>query len=114
METTYFADGFAAVDQTQKQHIYEDCLNYIDAVPYIEERKTGSYELLKLSEAEAVLDIGCGVGSDVLRMVRLIGEEGLLTMAEAENTIDELQRQTSDHTFMCSLTSYMFAAVKAL
>jgi len=95
METTYLADGFTAVDQTHKEHIYADCLNYIDSIPYFAESKARSYELLELSEAKAVLDIGCGVGSDVLRMAQLVGEDGRVTGVDQSAFMIEKSREQS-------------------
>jgi len=75
----YLANGFAAVDETEDQTVYMNCLNYIDAIPYFNEVKTKTYELLKLKEANAVLEIGCGTGNDVYRMASYVSAESTVT-----------------------------------
>jgi len=75
----YLANGFVSVDKTKNKMVYINCLNYIDAIPYFNDVKTKTYALLKLEEAKAVLEIGCGVGHDVYRMSLLISEMSMLT-----------------------------------
>lgn len=79
MKNEYLANGFAAVDETEDQTVYMNCLNYIDAIPYFNEVKTKTYELLKLEEAKAVLEVGCGLGFDVYRMAVKVPKEGMIT-----------------------------------
>lgn len=41
--------------------------------------KTFSYELLQLEPGQAVLDVGCGIGTDLLPLAGLVGEDGQVT-----------------------------------
>jgi len=69
---SYLASGFQAVDETTRQEVYANCLNYIDTLPYFTAIKQQSYTQLKLDRAKAVLDLGCGLGHDVYRMAKLV------------------------------------------
>ncbi len=75
----YLASGFADVDDAKEQRVYIDCLNYIDTIPYFNEVKTKTYELLKLEEAKAVLEVGCGLGFDVYRMAEKVPRNSMIT-----------------------------------
>jgi len=78
-ENDYLAVGFQNVDDTQKQAFYLACLRSIDAIPYFQEVKERSYDLLKLKEAKAVLEIGCGMGADLFRMAERISDRCTLS-----------------------------------
>jgi len=78
-KSEYLANGFSTVDEAEDQTVYVNCLNYIDAIPYFEDVKTKTYELLKLEDADAVLEIGCGIGNDVYRMAALIPKTSIVT-----------------------------------
>jgi len=75
----YLANGFAVVDDAEDQMVYMNCLKYIDSIPYFNDVKMKTYELLQLKEANAVLEIGCGMGNDVYRMASLAPDESMLT-----------------------------------
>lgn len=78
-KNAYLANGFIAVDETQEQAVYMNCLNYIDSIPYFNEVKTKTYELLKLEDAHAVLEVGCGLGFDVYRMALQVAKKSMIT-----------------------------------
>jgi ubiquinone/menaquinone biosynthesis C-methylase UbiE len=75
----YLANGFATVDSNKNQIIYINCLNYIDSLPYFNEVKVKTYELLQLEDAHSVLEIGCGTGNDIYRMASLLPNKSKIT-----------------------------------
>ncbi len=68
MEKEYLATGFKDVDGTQNQDVYFECLTLLDSLPYYQEYKARSYDLLQLRPGLNVLEAGCGLGDDVFRM----------------------------------------------
>jgi len=54
-------------------------LEFSDTLPEIREIRVRSYGYLSLKEGDAVLDAGCGLGSDAIRMAALVGRTGQIT-----------------------------------
>ena len=96
-EKEYLAAGFKNIDETDEHAVYAACLNYIDGIPYFKEVKERSYEQLKLKEAKAVLEIGCGMGADVFRMVQRVSEQCMLTGIDQSRFM--LEKAKSDPRF---------------
>ena len=96
-EKEYLAAGFKNIDETDAHAVYTACLNYIDTIPYFREIKERSYEQLKLKEAKAVLEIGCGMGADIFRMAQRVSEHCMLTGIDQSRFM--LEKAKSDPRF---------------
>ncbi len=70
------ARGFAEVDKTDDPHSFIKCLNLIHSLPFFQEWKSHSYQLLNLSPGDSVLEIGCGNGRDIYKIAELVGKNG--------------------------------------
>lgn len=75
---TYLPAGFQQVDDVDDPNIYTQCLKLLDALPHFANYKRNSYGLLQLAPGDHVLDAGCGLGDDALRMAQLVGSDGLV------------------------------------
>ena len=73
MNNEYLATGFCDVDGRSDGAAYKNCLALLDSLPYYQQIKQCSYELLDLHPGVSVLDVGCGVGDDAFRMERCSG-----------------------------------------
>ncbi|HAA05269.1 MAG TPA: class I SAM-dependent methyltransferase [Syntrophobacteraceae bacterium] len=78
MCSEYLATGFADVDVRDDTTAYKQCLALLDSLPYFRQYKQRSHELLALSSGLTVLEVGCGLGDDALRMAELVGPNGLV------------------------------------
>lgn len=78
MRDEYLATGFADVDGAENADSDSACLSLLYSLPYFQAYKRRTYELLKLSAGERVLDAGCGLGDDVSRMAEIVGPHGLV------------------------------------
>ncbi len=76
---SYLATGFADVDRRSDAAAFTSCLTLLDSLPYYQQIKRRSYELLGLGPGCSVLEVGCGLGSDVLRMAELVVPDGSVT-----------------------------------
>lgn len=74
---TYLATGFQASDQ-DTTGILQSCLDSISSHPFFRSIKEESYRLLNLVQPSAVLEVGCGTGSDAWRLVEFTGASGLV------------------------------------
>lgn len=92
MDREYLATGFADVDRTQNKEDYFSCLALLDSLPYYRGYKTRSYDLLDLGPGMAVLDAGCGLGDDAVRMARRVSPGGRVIGLDASGAMIEKAR----------------------
>lgn len=79
MNKEYLALGFRNVDTKKDKEAYYHCLHLLDSLPYYQQTKKKSYELLDLHDGVTLLEAGCGLGHDVFRMALLVLPDGHIT-----------------------------------
>lgn len=87
MEDEYLATGFTDVDRATDAEFYAQCLSMLDALPYYQQVKRRSYELLKLGPGVTVLDAGCGLGDDAFRMAEKVLPDGRIVGLDASGEL---------------------------
>src|ERR1700752_5402296 len=92
MREEYLATGFANVDSEETADSYSDCLSLLDSLPYFQEYKRKSYELLELGPRERVLDAGCALGDDVYRLAEWVKPNGLVVGFDSSAKLIEKAR----------------------
>lgn len=80
-------DGFTHVDTTKERRIYTDYLEFIDSLRCFREIKEHTYRLLDLRDGSAVLEAGCGVGFDAIRLASMVGTRGRVTGVDISETM---------------------------
>ncbi|MHB8771393.1 MAG: methyltransferase domain-containing protein [Syntrophales bacterium] len=83
MGDEYLASGFSDVDAAGDTTAYGQCLSLLDSLPYFRRTKERSYELLRLSAGMTVLEVGCGLGDDALRMAERVAPGGKVVGVDA-------------------------------
>ncbi len=68
--------GFADVDNASRPETQLDYLTMVRGLSGVRSYKQRAFAMLKLREADHVLDIGCGTGDDVRALSGLVGERG--------------------------------------
>jgi len=87
---------FDQVDQTNDPADFVRYLDTTRASDFFQEIKQRSYRLLDLNLGDAVCDLGCGTGDDVLALARLVGPSGRAVGVDASRTmLDEASRRAS-------------------
>jgi ubiquinone/menaquinone biosynthesis C-methylase UbiE len=71
---------------------YSDYLNLLNSLEFFRQYKQISFELLRLHEAIRILDVGCGLGEDVLTMARRVSPGGKVTGIDASQSFLEQAR----------------------
>lgn len=92
MDNEYLSAGFTNVDQTRNKDAYFDCLTLLDSLPYYKEYKSKSYDLLDLKPGLVVLEAGCGLGDDALRIAERIVPGGKVIGLDASAAMIEKAR----------------------
>ena len=85
--------AFGDVDRTGHAAAF---ISYLDRaqVEFSSVKRT-SYALLRLRPGEKVLDVGCGIGEDLLEMSTTVGPQGLAAgLDKSESMIAEARRRT--------------------
>ena len=80
-------DGFSHVDTTEETGIYTGYLEFIDSLECFRQIKEQSYRMLDLHEGSSVLEAGCGVGFDALRLAGRVGTGGSVTGVDLSETM---------------------------
>ena len=86
----YLATGFVDVDRSENPAAFHNCLSLIDSLPYYRESKQRSYELLGLAPGLTVLEVGCGLGDDAIRIAELVAPGGSVVGVDASARMIEL------------------------
>ncbi|MEE9913887.1 MAG: methyltransferase domain-containing protein [Deltaproteobacteria bacterium] len=87
MQNEYLSTGFTDVDRTRNRNAYFDCLRLLDSLPYYQEYKTKSYDLLDLKPGMTILEAGCGLGDDAFRMAGRIMPGGKVIGLDASEAM---------------------------
>jgi len=107
----YLATGFSNVDLQNDAEVYKHCLGLIDSLPYYQECKQLSYELLELAPGLSVLDVGSGIGDDVFRMAERVMPGGMVVGMDSSTRMIEESRSRIP---VCLNAEFMKADARAL
>lgn len=84
------------VDQTQDTEHFVGYLDKVSAIEAVQAYKRRTYNLMKMKEGHAVLDIGCGAGDDVLKLAEMVGSSGRAVGIDNSETMIGVARQRSE------------------
>jgi ubiquinone/menaquinone biosynthesis C-methylase UbiE len=97
MSTPPHTNLFTQVDHTQDPDFFVRFIDETQKVPAIQESKRLMRERLALAPGAAVLEVGCGPGTDLFDMVDLVGPSGRLVGLDAsEVMIAEARRRAKE------------------
>uniref|UniRef100_B8HL98 Methyltransferase type 11 n=1 Tax=Cyanothece sp. (strain PCC 7425 / ATCC 29141) TaxID=395961 RepID=B8HL98_CYAP4 len=93
------AFDFTAVDESIAPNHAVRYLDNISMLQQISDYKARAIAQLQLRSGEAVLEIGCGVGGDLLTLAHAVGPEGKVTGVDSSQTmIAEAQSRLGEHS----------------
>lgn len=88
--------GFTDVDREEDPQFYVRCLEWQNASPFKQMYKQRTFVSLDLQAGHYVLDVGCGLGHDVLEMASLVGDDGRVIGVDSSRTmIDEARKRSA-------------------
>jgi ubiquinone/menaquinone biosynthesis C-methylase UbiE len=74
--TNYLATGFRDIDQSPDLRKFLRCLTFMNHLPSFQDYKRHMMQRLELSPSQTVVDIGCGLGYDVIEAAIVVGARG--------------------------------------
>lgn len=72
----YVSSGFPEVDRSENAGYFFTCLETLNSLPFFQDYKDASFRLLQVGQGSRVLDVGCGLGFDVITMGKIVGKAG--------------------------------------
>ncbi len=86
----YLASGFKDVDNTADFTKYANCLNFLHTLKFFRKYKDDIHQMLALNNGLRVLDVGCGLGNDLIDMAGAIGPDGVATGVDSSEALLEI------------------------
>jgi ubiquinone/menaquinone biosynthesis C-methylase UbiE len=92
--------GWTSVDQTTDPRSFMRVLETACSLDAVQTYKRHTFELLAPHEGAQFLDVGCGLGDDVLALARLVGSQGRVVGIDgSEAMIAEARKRTAGTSF---------------
>ncbi len=85
----YLSSGFSKVDSSQDPDVFFTCLQTLCSLPFFQDYKNKSFQLLNPGEGSRILEIGCGLGQDAIAIARMIGERGSVVAVDSSQKMIE-------------------------
>lgn len=90
------ARGFTQVDGSAAPERFLNYLDGVSALPVFRAYKSRTFDLLRLSGGDMVLDAGCGLGDDARALAERVGSTGkVVGVDQSEFLIGEARRRTA-------------------
>ncbi|MCJ7443389.1 MAG: methyltransferase domain-containing protein [Methanotrichaceae archaeon] len=89
----YLSSGFSKVDSAQDQSVFVSCLQTLCSLPYFQNYKKKSIQILAPRNGSRLLEIGCGLGEDALGIAQMIGEQGKVVAIDSSKKMIEIARK---------------------
>ncbi len=85
----YLSSGFSKVDSSQDPSVFISCLQTLCSLPYFQDYKKKSIQLLNPGDGSRILEIGCGLGQDAIAIARMTGERGRVVAVDSSRKMIE-------------------------
>jgi ubiquinone/menaquinone biosynthesis C-methylase UbiE len=76
MPMDYLSSGFSKVDKSQDPRVFFSCLQALCSLPYFQDYKKESFQLLNPGNGSRILEVGCGLGEDAIALATMVGGRG--------------------------------------
>ena len=88
----YLASGFKNVDDSDDFSRYSSCLNLLHSIKFFKKYKDDSHQMLDLHDGLKVLDVGCGLGDDLVDIAKEVAPNGVVTGVDSSEFLLESAR----------------------
>jgi len=110
----YLSSGFSKVDSSYDPSVFISCLRTLSSLPYFQDYKKKSFQLLELEVDSKILEIGCGLGQDAIALSRMIRKKSILVACDSSRKMLEAARKGINeraciHLFLADARGLPFA-----
>lgn len=89
--------SFANVDRSANPNYFVHYLDTVSSMEAVQAYKRQTYSSLEVTQGEHILDVGCGIGSDVQALAKIVGSNGLVVGVDSSETmIQEAQKRSQE------------------
>jgi ubiquinone/menaquinone biosynthesis C-methylase UbiE len=85
----YLSSGFGDIDHSRDSSIFTSCLTTLNSLPYFQDYKRKSFDLMNAREGCRALEVGCGLGFDAIALARIVGGTGRVVAVDSSQTMLE-------------------------
>ncbi|MDQ1262529.1 MAG: tRNA ((57)-N(1)/adenine(58)-N(1))-methyltransferase TrmI [Euryarchaeota archaeon] len=93
----YLSSGFSDIDHSNDSSIFTSCLVTLNSLPYFQDYKRKSLDLMNAREGSRVLEVGCGLGFDAIALARIVGSTGRVVAVDCSQTMLEAARSRAEN-----------------
>jgi ubiquinone/menaquinone biosynthesis C-methylase UbiE len=86
------SSGFSDIDHSHDSSIFTSCLATLNSLPYFQDYKRKSFEIMNAREGCRILEVGCGLGFDAIALARIVGSTGRVVAVDSSQTMLEAAR----------------------
>jgi len=81
----HLSSGFSDVDHCSDPSLFASCLATLNSLPYFQDYKRKSFELMGAREGSKVLEVGSGLGFDAISLSRIVGSSGRVVAMDSSH-----------------------------
>lgn len=97
----YLSSGFSDIDHSSDSSFFTSCLATLNSLPYFQEYKRKSFDLMNAQEGSRVLEVGCGLGFDAIALARIVGSTGRVVAVDCSQTMLEAAWSCAEDLGLC-------------
>ena len=97
----YLSNGFADIDHSNDSSIFTSCLTSLNSLPYFQDYKRKSFELMNARKGCRVLEVGSGLGFDAIALARIVGSTGRVVAVDSSQTMLAAARSCTKSLGLC-------------
>jgi ubiquinone/menaquinone biosynthesis C-methylase UbiE len=93
----YLSSGFSDIDHSNDPSFFSSCLVTLNSLPYFQDYKRKSFDLMNVREGSRVLEVGCGLGFDAIALARIVGSTGWVVAVDSSKAMLEAARSRAEN-----------------
>jgi ubiquinone/menaquinone biosynthesis C-methylase UbiE len=90
------SSGFSDIDHSNDTSHFSSCLATLNSLPYFQDYKQKSFDLMGVQKGSWVLEVGFGMGFDAMALARIVGRNGQVVAVDSSQTMLEAARSRTE------------------
>jgi ubiquinone/menaquinone biosynthesis C-methylase UbiE len=92
----YLSSGFSDIDHSNDSSFFTSCLVTLNSLPYFQDYKRKSFDLMNARKGCWAMEVGCGLGFDAIALARIVGSTGRIVAVDSSRTMLEAARSSAE------------------